>query len=457
MPETRSEKPPHDVWNAGGCLPTILGSISEGIFTVDEEGRISCFNRAAESITGFRWGEAIGRRCYEVMHANFCEGECPLKDTLATGREHIDLFVNIVNRAGINIPLSIRTAVLKDENGKAIGGVVTFRDLSVIEELRKEVLRRYTFQDIISKNGDILKILSILPDIAESGSTVLIEGPSGTGKELFARAIHSLSPRGQKPLVAVNCGALPETLLESELFGYLQGAFTDAKRDKPGKFAQAEGGTLFLDEVGDFSLATQGKLLRVLETKEYEPLGANTPQKADVRIISATHRPLRQMVDQGLFREDLYYRLNVMKICLPPLRQRREDIPLLVDHLLHRLNIRHGKRILGINPAVMNLFLGYDFPGNIRELQNVLEHAFILCHGTEIEPSHLPSDFLHAAGCGEDRPQTMPAPHLLAKTETQQIIETLHKYRGHRVKAAHELGIDKSTLWRKMKKYGIKA
>jgi PAS domain S-box-containing protein len=368
MPGNHAGNPSPDDWKRSGCLPTILESISEGIFTVDGEGRVSCFNRAAESITGFRWGEAIGRKCYEVMHANFCEADCPLQDTLKTGREHIDLFVSIINRGGNQIPLSIRTAVLKDETGKAIGGVVTFRDLSLIEELRKEVLSRYTFQDIISKNENILKILSVLPDIAESGSTVLIEGPSGTGKELFARAIHSLSPRREKPLVAVNCSALPETLLESELFGYVKGAFTDAKRDKPGKFAQAEKGTLFLDEVGDFSLATQAKLLRVLEAREYEPLGSTTPQRADVRIISATHRPLGRMVDQGLFREDLYYRLNVMKISLPPLRQRREDVPLLVDHLLHRLNVRHGKRVLGVNPAVLALLRGYDFPGNIREL-----------------------------------------------------------------------------------------
>jgi PAS domain S-box-containing protein len=436
------------------CLPTILGSISEGVFTVDEEGRITCFNRASETITGFRWGEAIGHKCYEIMHANLCQSGCPLMDTLATGKEHFDLFVNIVNRAGENIPLSIRTAVLRDDKGEALGGVVTFRDLSAVEELRKELLNQYTFHDIISKNENILKILSILPDIAESESTVLIEGPSGSGKELFARAIHALSPRKDKPLVVVNCGALPEPLLESELFGYMRGAFTDAKKDKPGRFAQAQGGSLFLDEIGDLSAGMQVKLLRVLQEKEFQPLGATNPQKADVRVITATHRSLSRMMEQGTFREDLYYRLNVMKILIPPLRQRREDIPLLVDHFIHRLNIRHSKRILGIQPEVMHLFMRYDFPGNVRELQNFLEHAFILCHGTEIQAAHLPTDFHQTLE--RDAAEKVPATPLLQKTEVELIIESLHRYKGHRGKTAQELGIHKSTLWRKMKRLGIK-
>lgn len=435
------------------CLPTILGSISEGVFTVDGEGRISCFNRAAETITGFRWGEAIGHKCYEIMHANLCESDCPLMDTLATGKEHFDLFVNIVNRAGENLPLSIRTAVLRDEKGEALGGVVTFRDLSAVEELRKELLNQYTFHDIISKNENILKILSTLPDIAESESTILIEGPSGSGKELFARAIHALSARRNKPFVVVNCGALPEPLLESELFGYMRGAFTDAKKDKPGRFAQAEGGSLLLDEVGDISAGMQVKLLRVLQEKEFQPLGATSPQRADVRVIAATHRSLSGMMEQGTFREDLYYRLNVMKILIPPLRQRREDIPLLVDHFIHRLNIRHGKRILGIQPEAMDLFMRYDFPGNVRELQNFLEHAFILCHGTEIQTAHLPIDFLQTLE--REGGEKAPSIPLLQKTEAQLIIESLHRNKGHRGKTAQELGIDKSTLWRKMKRLSI--
>ena len=439
------------------CLRAILESISEGVFTVDSEWRITCFNRAAEKITGFRWGEAIGRKCYEVMHANRCETGCLLRETVETGKEHFDQMINIVNRAGRTIPLSIRTSELKDEEGEVIGGVVTFRDFSAVEELRKEVLNRYTVQDIISKNKKIQEIFFILPDVAESESTVLIEGPSGSGKELFARAIHALSPRKDYPLVAVNCGALPETLLESELFGYRKGAFTDAKKDKPGRFALAEGGTLFLDEVGDLSLSMQAKILRVLQEKAYEPLGGTALQKADVRIIAATHHSLGERVKQGTFREDLYYRLNVVRIHLPPLKERREDIPLLVDHFIHRFNLKQNKNILGVHPEVMDLFMTHDFPGNVRELENLLEHAFILCRGMEIQAAHLPPDFLQALGEKPSRISLAPSIPLLHRTEAQIIIETLHKYRGHRGKTANELGIDKSTLWRKMKKHGIQA
>jgi len=439
------------------CLRAILESISEGVFTVDSEWRITCFNRAAEKITGFRWGKAIGHKCYEVMHANRCETGCLLRETVETGKEYFDQVINIINRAGRNFPVSIRTSVLKDEEGQTIGGVVTFRDLSAVEELRKEVLNRYTVQDIISKNKKIQEIFSILPDVAESDSTVLIEGPSGSGKELFARAIHALSPRRDRPLVAVNCGALPEPLLESELFGYRKGAFTDAKKDKPGRFALAEGGTLFLDEVGDLSLSMQVKILRVVQEKAYEPLGGTAPLKADVRIIAATHQSLGERVKQGTFREDLYYRLNVVKIHLPPLRERREDIPLLVDHFIHRFNLKQNKNILGVHSEVMGLFMSYDFPGNVRELENLLEHAFILCHGPEIQVEQLPPDFLEALGAKPSPVSLLPSVPLLRRTEAQTIIETLHKNKGNRRKTAQELGIDKSTLWRKMKKHGIQA
>ncbi len=438
------------------CLRTILESISEGVFTIDKEWRITCFNKAAENITGFRWGEAIGKKCYEVMHANRCTSGCLLKDTIEKGKDHFDQIINIINRQGRKIPLSIRTSVLKDEKGDSIGGVVTFRDLSMIEQLRKEILNQYTFQDIISKNKEILKIFSILPDIAESESTVLIEGPSGSGKELFARAIHALSSRKDYPLVTVNCGALPDTLLESELFGYVKGAFTDAKKDKPGRFALAEKGTIFLDEVGDLPLPMQVKILRILEDKEYLPLGGTISQKADVRIIAATNRSLSEMVKGGAFREDLFYRLNVIKISLPPLSRRREDIPLLVDHFIHRLNVKHGKNILGVNPEVLDLFMTYDFPGNIRELENILEYAFILCHGFEIQLAHLPPDLLQAMNSEINLSEILPSGPLLRRTEAQIIIETLLKNKGNRKRTAQELGIDKSTLWRKMKRFGIK-
>lgn len=433
-------------------LKTILDSITEGVFTVDKDFKITSFNQAAERITGFSKDMAIGKKCSEIFHANICPTECALKKSMETGESIIDIVIKVVNRAGKAIPISARTSVLRDEKGQVIGGVETFRDLSAIEALRKEVSRRYTFEDIISKNHHMQKIFDILPYIAESDSTVLIQGPSGSGKELFAKAIHSLSLRQKKPLVVVNCGALPETLLESELFGYVKGAFTDAKKDKPGRFALAEGGTIFLDEVGDISPAIQAKLLRVLQEKEYEPLGSVSPRKANVRIVAATNKDLSQLVEEGKFREDLFYRLNVVKVELPPLSQRREDIPLLVDHFINRFNVKMGKKIIGVSQDVMDLFMRYDFPGNIRELENIMEHAFVLCRNAIIERDCLPKELLHKL----ERETPSPVPKSLLKENEAQIIKkTLEKYFGHRGRTAAELGIDKSTLWRKMKKYGI--
>lgn len=351
------------------------------------------------------------------------------------------------------IPVSISTAVLKDTAGKIIGGVETFRDLSSLEELRKEISKQYTFKDIISKNHEIQKIFDVLPDIAESDSTVLIQGPSGSGKELFARAIHNLSNRKGRPYIVVNCGALPDTLLESELFGYVKGAFTDAKKDKPGRFARAEGGTLFLDEVAELSTALQVKLLRVLQQKEYEPLGATRFRKANVRIIAATNQDVSQLLARGTFREDLYYRLNVVKIDLPPLARHREDIPLLVDHFIHQFNLKKGKKITGITDQALGMLMEYEFPGNVRELENMIEHAFVLCHESLIQGDHLPKEFIETFTTDKkNRPQTTDK---LKAAEAQVIAEILKKHGGNRSRTAEELGIDKSTLWRKMKQFNL--
>ena len=376
-------------------MDVILDSIADGVFTIDNEKNITSFNQAAEKITGITKKQAIGQRCFDVLHANICQTACALERTLETGKQLIDVPITVITSEGKTTPVSISTAVLKDRQGKVIGGVETFRDLSSLEVLRKEISRRYTFQDIISKNHAIHKMFDVLPDIADSDSTVLIQGPSGSGKELFARAIHSLSHRKTKPYIVVNCGALPDTLLESELFGYLKGAFTDAKKDKPGRFALAEGGTLFLDEIAEFSNALQVKLLRVLQEKEYEPLGATSFRKANVRIITATNQDLSQLLARGTFREDLYYRINVVKIELPPLSERREDIPLLVDHFINQFNIKTGKKIAGMPNHLLSMFMEYDWPGNVRELENIIEHAFVLCHGPQIEIEHLPKEFAH--------------------------------------------------------------
>jgi PAS domain S-box-containing protein len=434
----------------------ILDSIADGVFTVDRDWNITSFNRAAERIAGIAAKKAVGQKCFDVFHANVCQAACVLKDTLKTGKEIIDRPVNILNHDGKVIPVSISTAVLKDERGNIIGGVETFRDLSALEALKKEISRQYSFEDIISKNYEIQSIFDILPDIAESDSTVLIQGESGTGKELFARALHNLSRRKKGPFVAINCGALPDNLLESELFGYKRGAFTDAKKDKPGRFALAEGGTLFLDEIGDLSLFLQAKLLRVLQEKEYEPLGATTSVKANVRIIAATNKNLQSMITQEKFREDLFYRLNIIKLELPPLRSRKEDIPLLVDHFIKKLNFEKGKNVTGISDDVIRLFMTYDFPGNIRELENLLEHAFVMCRRGEITVEHLPGEFretLIAPKDGDDN--NISLQDRFKRSEAVIIKEALKRNRGLRRQTARELEIDPSTLWRKMKRLGI--
>ena len=439
-------------------VDTILDSVADGVFTIDPNFRITSFNRAAERILGMSRDMAIGQECCEVFRADICRGDCALRESLATGREIIDKPVSIVNSRGKRVPISVSTAVLKGKRGRVIGGVETFRDLSALEELKKKINKNYSYEDIISKNHRIQAIFSLLPDIAESGSTVLVQGPSGSGKELFARAIHNLSHRKRGPYIVVNCGALPDTLLESELFGYVKGAFTDAKQNKPGRFALAEGGTLFLDEVGDLSFPMQVKLLRVLQEREYEPLGATKTVKADVRILAATHFDLLDLVHRKKFRQDLYYRLNVVKINLPPLCERREDIPLLIDHFLEQFNLRMGKNIAGVSEDVLQCLMAYEYPGNVRELENIIEHACVLCRGRRIEIAHLPPEVNDAAESPleKDSPGSDSLPVLRA-TEIQLIRKTLAKHQGNRIQAARELGLHKTTLWRKMKRYGIES
>jgi transcriptional regulator with PAS, ATPase and Fis domain len=344
--------------------------------------------------------------------------------------------------------------VLKDERRQVIGGVETFRDLSAIEELKKELSQKYTLGDIISKNYLIHDIFNILPNIAESDSTVLIQGASGTGKELFAKAIHNLSRRKTKPFIKVNCGALPDTLLESELFGYVKGAFTDAKKDKPGRFALANEGTIFLDEVGDMSPSLQVKLLRVLQEKEYEPLGSTSPRRTDVRIVAATNKSLSYLVSEKKFRDDLYYRLNVVKIDLPLLSQRKEDIPLLIDAFIQKFNAKTGKQIMGVSDQALRLLLRYDYPGNVRELENIIEHAFVICPGNRIDVGCLPSE-LTMEQHEIDSFVSLKEEHPFEKAEAEVVKKTLEKHRANRIKAAQELGISRATLWRKIRKYGL--
>ncbi|WDP89059.1 MAG: sigma 54-interacting transcriptional regulator [Desulfobacter sp.] len=429
----------------------ILDSISDGVFTVDYNWKITSFNRAAEEITGIPREEAVGRHCWEVFRSNMCEQDCALKKTMEQGKPFISTSAYIINSDQKRIPITASTALLIDKDNEVIGGVETFRDHSLVEALRKELTRSVKVEDIVSNSDAMKNIFTILPQIADSDASVLIEGETGTGKELMARAIHNMSHRKDNPFIAINCGALPDTLLESELFGYKKGAFTHAVKDKPGQFALAEGGTVFLDEIGDTSPAFQVRLLRVLQEHEYTPLGGISKEKANVRIIAATNKNLAVQVEKNEFRQDLYYRINVIRIALPPLRQRMEDIPLLVDRFISRLNLRQNKYIEGIDPEVLGAFMSHDFPGNIRELENIIEHAFVLCPEGYIKTVHLPG-FLPAtreAGPREDADPVKAA-------QIKMISDALARNNYNRNAAARDLGIHKSTLFRRIKKLGIK-
>ncbi len=431
-------------------LTTILDCVAEGVFTVDRGRRIRFFNKAAEKITGFSAEEAVGRHCRDIFRTPLCGNACTLREVELSGKNITSRAVRILNREGRSVLVSISAASLCDADGTVIGGVETFRDLSAEEDLRKQIEKTYTFHDIVSRHPKMHELFAILPDVAESNVSVLIEGESGTGKELLARAIHNLSPRKDQPFIAVNCGSLPDTLLESELFGYKKGAFTDATRDKPGRFDAAKGGTLLLDEIGDISPALQVRLLRVLQEKTYEPLGGTSAVTADVRILAATNRRLADEVRAGRFREDLYYRLNVLRIELPPLRERRCDIPLLVDHFRRRLNAETGKSVEAVDDSVLDLLMRHSFPGNARELENLMRHAFVLCKEAVIQVAHLPVDFIEAVGRSAD-----VHPLSLEALERRAIRDALRSNGGNRTMTAKQLGIDPSTLYRKMKRYGI--
>jgi len=430
----------------------ILESISEGVFTVDPEWRVTSFNRAAEEISGVLREEALGQLCSEVFRSSMCGEHCALRQTLKTGQPIIGKVGYIIDADGNRIPISISTAVLRDAKGRFVGGAETFRDLSEVENLRRELEGKLRVGDLVSRSPGMRKLLELLPAIAASSSTVLVLGETGTGKELAARAIHNLSPRSKGPFIAVNCGALPDALLESELFGYKAGAFTGATRDKVGRFAMAKGGTLFLDEIGEISQALQVRLLRVLQERTYEPLGATHSETADVRVIAATHRNLVEQVRKGHFRQDLYYRVNVVQAELPPLRRRKEDIPLLVEQFVERFSRLQHKAIHGIAPEALAALVAHNWPGNVRELENIIERAFVLCLEGPIRLEHLPEELRAHPEWAE--------PHQVGRLahdqlDAEAIRRALEHHGYNRLAAARELGIHKTTLFRRIKKLGI--
>jgi PAS domain S-box-containing protein len=435
-------------------VATILDSIADGVFTVDRDFVITSFNRAAERITGFTAEEAIGQKCYNIFRSSVCQGGCLLDESLRTERRISGLEITILNRRNEEIPISVSTAVLHDQSGNAIGGVETFRDLTAVEGLRREMRRRYSLHDLLSKNHRMQEIFALVPDIATSNAGVLIEGETGTGKDLLARAIHNESLRHEGPFVKVNCGALPDSLLESELFGHVAGAFTDARADRKGRFELAHGGTIFLDEIGDTSPMMQVKLLRVLQEGAFEPVGSSTTRTTDARVLAATHRNLRALVEEGSFRQDLFYRLNTVRLSLPPLRERTEDIPLLVEHFIERFNQLMGKQVRNVSGEAMRALVTYNWPGNVRELEHAVEHAFVMVKEPTINLAHLPEEISQSAHQPVHNTDESGRA-ILAASERQAIEAVLKRHHWNKVTASRELGISRTTLWRKMRKLDI--
>ncbi|MGB3477683.1 MAG: sigma 54-interacting transcriptional regulator [bacterium] len=442
-----------ELFTENARLISILNSITDGVLTVDNEWRITSFNPAAEKITGHKAENVMGKQCYEVMKSETCKTNCPLRKTMATKIPVYDYEIEIVGARGEIIPISVNTALLIDEQDNIIGGVETFRDLSMYKHLSEELNLRYSFANIIGKDKRMQEMYSLLEVVSPTSTTILIMGETGTGKELVARAIHHNSSRKNNAFMKVDCTALPETLLESELFGYKKGAFTDAKTDKPGKFQLADKGTIFLDEIGELPPSIQAKLLRVLEEHELEPLGGIKTVKIDVRIIAATNRDLQQAIKQGKFREDFYYRLNVVPITIPPLRDRPEDIPLLIEHFIKIFGKRFNKTITNVSPDAMDLLLDYPWPGNVRQLEHAIEHAFIHCTGKTIQARHLPDEIKKKSSPLIERILNAEVP--TRAIEKEVIINALRRNNWDREKTAKVLKISRITLWRKMKKYAI--
>ncbi len=435
-------------------LKLILDNLDIGILSLDRGNHVSFFNKMAETITGYSRTETLGRHCERIIGTPLYR---ELSRCQREGRSNADLKAGIegelVTKAGETIPVRTRYIPVENEEGRVVGGLATLSDQSLKYHLEGAIRDRYTCYDMVGKDPAMRKIFEILPVVAGSSATILIEGPTGTGKDLLAKIIHHLSGRAKQPFVKVNCASLPDNLLESEMFGYVKGAFTGAERDRSGRFRQADGGTIFLDEIGDLPLSLQAKLLRVLEDREFYPLGSEKTVKVDVRIISATNRNLRQLVADKAFRDDLFYRLNVMRLEIPPLAERKGDLPLLIPHILKRLSATREHPTARVTEDAMALLLNHDYPGNVRELENILEHALIICQDGVIDRHHLPVALLkQAERQGRPAAADLPAGE---RRERAEIIDALERHRWNRSRTAQSLEMDRSTLWRKMKKYHI--
>ncbi|MFZ5572247.1 MAG: sigma-54 interaction domain-containing protein [Thermodesulfobacteriota bacterium] len=431
---------------------TLFETLPEGVFTINTGWRITSFNRTAERITGYTKTDAIGRHCWDVFRSDSCRRNCPLSTSLKTGRTCMDQEMDILSNTGVRQSLRVNSSALFDRDGSILGAVETFRPSDRPGMIPIQKPEDYSCSGIIGKSSAMQAVFSMLPDIAASEANVLICGESGTGKDLLARAIHVRSKNAKGPFVSVNCMALAESLLESELFGHEKGAFTGAVRTRPGRFELAGNGTLFLDEIGEMKPELQVKLLGVLEQRVFERVGGTIGIPFKARLISATNRHLEEGLKTGRFREDLYYRLKTVPLTLPPLRERADDIPLLVDHFITKFNVKYDKNVRSVDPKAIRFFLAYHWPGNIRELERCIEHAFVFVKGPVIFARHLPDIQEFRSG------STLKEGWLPEKKEShdrETLLRALSESGGRKGPAAALLGISRTSLWRRMKSLGL--
>jgi len=431
----------------------ILDSIAEGVFTVDKNFRINFFNKAAERITGHKKEEVIGRFCKHVFQSEFCFSDCPIAVVLQTRKNIYDFESNIKTSVGDKKSIKLNAAVLYNELNEPTGGIISFRDISVFEEIGINLYKGTQFHSMIGHSKQMQNIFSLIEEISDSDAPVLIHGESGTGKELIANAIQKTSNRKDKPFIKFNCSVFPQNLLASELFGHVKGAFTDAIKDRVGRFELADKGTIFLDEVAEMPPHTQIQLLRILQEGTFERIGESITRHTDVRIIAATNINIKEALKKGSFREDLFYRLSVIPIEVAPLRERKEDIPPLVYHFLNKFSLIYKKEITEIDESALELLLNYNWPGNVRELENAIEYAFVrTINKNKIEKQKLPSSILENSSNAK---YTFHSPINSLDKEKTNLLVLLEKHRWNKTKVAKELGIGRTTLWRRMKELRI--
>ena len=425
-------------------LGSLLDNLTDGVLAHDLDRRIYFFNRAAQRISGLSYADVIGRDCHEVFPERFCGGDCPFCAGLSEGQpSRVRYPRTFITNSGERRDLEMSVVTTEAPGEPAAGALVIFRDVTEVVHLRRRLDERQGFCGIVGRDVSMQRIFDSIRELTDVNVPILIQGESGTGKEMVANALHQLSQRSSGPFVPVNCGALPEGTLESELFGHVKGAFTGAIHDHKGRFSLADGGTIFLDEIGEISAAMQVKLLRVLQDKWFVPVGGERAIKVDVRVICATHADLKRLTQQGLFREDLFYRLAVVPIVIPPLRDRKNDVPLLVEHFLDRFAADTAKRVKRVTPEALSLLVSYTWPGNVRELANAIQFAMIKCHGEALDVPHLPPEILAATRePGRARPGRRP------KLDAERVADGLRRAGGNRAEAARLLDVSRTTLYR---------